>query len=80
VRGFAPGKYRVSVSNNGAELILSDYSIEVRAPIEMLDLEPSGKKVDGGTRVNVKGNNMFNTSSLSYKFGNSVTAGIYLSK
>ena len=60
VRGFAPGKYRVSVSNNGAELILSDYSIEVRAPIEMLDLEPSGKKVDGGTRVNVKGNNMFN--------------------
>jgi len=80
VRGFAPGKYRVSVSNNGADFILSDYSIEVHAPIEMLGLEPSGGKVDGGTRVVVKGNNMFNTSSLSCKFGNSVTAGIFLSK
>ena len=80
MRGFAPGKYRVSVSYNGAVFILSDYSMEVHAPIKKLGLEPSGGKVDGGTRVVVKGNNMFNTSSLSCKFGNSVTAGIYLSK
>jgi len=57
VHGFAPGKYRVSVSYNGAVFILSDYSMEVHAPIKKLGLEPSGGKVDGGTRVVAKGNN-----------------------
>lgn len=74
----APGKVLLEISNDGATFSASGQAFTFDADPSILSVDPSHGPTEGSTTVTITGNYFKNFASITCRFGDVTTPGVYL--